>query len=86
MKIYTPNQVRKDDETVVYSEKKVKVGASVNIFSVLGGHFGNKPIAKGKVVSACKDEPNAPITPTKTGKPKASPWRWLYRIKVTKVE
>lgn len=86
MRIFTSAPIRKGDETVVYSEKKHKVGARVSIFSVLSDHFGTKPIASGKVVSACKDEPAAPVTPTKTGKPNASPWRWLYRVKVTKVK
>lgn len=86
MKIFSTTLVKEGDESIVYSEKKHKVGASVSIFSVLGGHFGTKPIASGKVVSACKDEPAAPVTPTKTGQLNASPWRWLYRVKVTKVK
>lgn len=86
MKIFSTTLVKVGDESIVCSEKKHKIGARVNIFSVLGGHFGTKPIASGKVVSACKDEPTAPVTPTKTGKPNASPWRWLYRVKVTKVK
>ena len=35
MRIFTSAPIRKGDETVVYSGKKHKVGASVSIFSVL---------------------------------------------------
>lgn len=73
-------------ETVTYTEQKVKVGEEVSFFSRMGNFFGTKPIARGRVISACKDETGAPITPTATGKRKRNAWRFLYRIKITKIE
>lgn len=80
------NRIRVGQQTVVYSESAVPVGEPVTFFGVLGRHVGNKPIADGVVVAALKDDPTAPITPTKTGKPKANAWRNLYRVKVTNIK
>ena len=73
------------DQSVFVSNRKVKVGTAVEFFSQMGDHLGTKPIAKGVVVSACKDERGAPVTPTKTGKPKRNAWRFSYRAEVTKI-
>lgn len=88
MKLYIDGRVKVKvgQQTVTFSEKRLKVGTKVSFFSRMGNHFGVKPIAHGEVVSACKDERGAPITPTKTGKRKANAWRWLYRIVVKEIE
>ncbi len=80
------NRIQVGQQTVIYSKKPVPVGEPVTFFGVLGSHVGNKPIADGVVVAALKDDPTAPITPTKTGKPKANAWRNLYRIQVTQIK
>ena len=73
------------DQSVFVSARRVKVGTSVEFFSQMGEHLGTKPIAKGVVVGACKDDPGAPVTPTKTGRPKRNAWRFSYRAEVTKI-
>jgi hypothetical protein len=80
------NRIQAGQQTVVYSETAIPVGEPVTFFGVLGSHVGNKPIADGVVVAALKDDPTAPITPTKTGKPKANAWRNLYRIQITNIK
>lgn len=88
MKIFVDGTqtIKEGDQTVTFTKQDVKVGQKVGIFSRLGEFFGTKPIAEGKVVSKCKDEAGAPVTPTKTGKRKRNAWRNLVRIKVTKIK
>lgn len=73
------------DQTVTFSSEKMKKGDKVDLHSRMGDHLGVRPLARGEVVSACKDERGAPVTPTRAGKRKANAWRWLYRIVVREI-
>jgi len=88
MDIFIPatQTVKVGDETITLSAKRRRVGEAVNIFRAFGRFFGTKPIAYGEVVSECRKEPNAPITPTKIGKRKRNAWRNLYRVKITEIK
>lgn len=72
-------------QTVVYSEFDVRMGETVEFRSQMGEFLGTRPIAYGCVVGKCENEPNAPVTPTKTNYPKQNAWRCLYRIKVEEI-
>ena len=78
--------IKAGDETVTFIGGKAKVGEKVGFFSKLGSFVGSKPVANGVIVSACKDEKGAPISPTKTGKRKSNFWKKLYRIKITEIK
>ena len=80
------NSLKVGDQTVVFTEGKPKAGESVSFFSRMGDFLGTKPIARGRVVGACKNEAGAPVTRTQSGKRKANAWRKLWRVEVTDIE
>lgn len=84
MRVGVSETIHEGDTTVTFTERNVKVGESVEFFSVLGQYMGAHPIAYGKVIGCCADEPGAPISPTHAGKT-ANAWRNYYRILVTKI-
>lgn len=63
---------------------KLKLGQEVKITRVVGTRIG-KPIATGEVTALLKDDPKAPVTPTKTGKRRANVWRNYFQIKVKEI-
>jgi hypothetical protein len=73
------------DEIILVSETGGQVGEPVELFSLLGNHFGNKVIAKGVVSSVCASEEAAPIAPTTTGRPFKNAWRDYYRVKIKEI-
>ena len=84
MKVGVAVSISAGETTVTYTEKKVEIGEQVEFVSVCGEFVGNKPIAIGKVIGCCGDEPGAPITPTHGGQV-ANAWRNYYRILVTEI-
>ena len=73
------------DEIILVSETGGKVGETVELFSLLGNHFGNKVIAKGKISSVCACEADAPMAPTATGQPFKNAWRYYYRVRIDQI-
>ncbi len=78
-------QIEVGQHTVVFSEAQINVGQPVEFRSQMGEFLGTSAIAYGTVISKCKDERGAPVTPTKSHQPKKNAWRWLYRVKVDQI-
>lgn len=83
--IVIPSDVQiREGQEVVTTSTLLKEGEEVQIARTYNGAQGN-PIATGKVVMNMKNDPAAPIT-RRTATTKASPWRFLWKIKIERIK
>lgn len=73
------------EEIILVSETGANVGEQVDLYSLLGNHFGNKVIAIGHCTSVCGNEEAAPMAPTATGQPFQNAWRNYYRVRIDNI-
>ncbi len=74
----------REGQEVVTASRVLTEGEEVQFARGYKGQRG-KPIATGRVVMNMKDDPNAPITQT-TGDKKASPWRYLWKVRIERIK
>ncbi len=74
----------REGQEVVTASRVLTEGEEVQFARGYNGQQG-KPIATGRVVMNMKNDPKAPITQT-TGDKKASPWRYLWKVRIERIK